>query len=129
MRYNETLPLVVWIDDHPLRWSDARAALMRNARVAIAVVPQSPDAAFWNEVSKTKWIDARKTYFVGAPGRTPAASEGAGRAAVYAYKPIIEDNSVKEGFYREDSGAIRVGKVQSFAAGYIAHELNSNGFR
>src|SRR4029077_13879851 len=31
MRYNERLPLVVWLDRNPFAWSDARAALMRNA--------------------------------------------------------------------------------------------------
>src|SRR3954447_413172 len=45
MRYNEKLPLVVWIDPKPYAWSDARTALMRNARVAIAITPRF-DAQF-----------------------------------------------------------------------------------
>jgi hypothetical protein len=120
IRYGETLPLVVWIDDHPLRWSDARAALMRNARVALAVASQSPDAAFWNEVSKTKWIDQKKIYMVTNSALSTQHS---------ALKTIIEDTTVPEGFYRDEGTVVRVGKVQSFAAGYIAHELNTNGIR
>ncbi len=114
VHYGETLPLVVWIDGHPLRWSDARAALLRNARVAVAIVSKPPGDAFWNEVSKTKWIDVKRTYVVGGLGK--------GRA-------ILEDPSVPDGFYRDEGVAIRVGKVQSFAAGYIAHELKTNGIR
>jgi hypothetical protein len=114
MRYDEKLPLVVWLDDHPLRWSDERAALLRNARVAVAIVTKMPEAAFWNEVGKTKWIDATRTTIVGGSGNG---------------KSIIEDKSVPAGFYRDEGGVVRVGKVQSFAAGYIAQELNTNGFR
>ena len=119
MRYNERLPLVVWVDEHPLRWSDARAALVRNARVALAVVPKPPDAAFWNEVGKTKWIDAKHGFAVNA-GLTTQES---------GLRSIVEDDSIPDGFYRVDGSTVRVRKVQSFAAGYITHELKSNGFR
>ena len=130
MRYNEKLPLVVWLDEHQLRWSDERAALMRNARVALAIMAKPPDAAFWNEVTKTKWIDDHRMYLVnvGAPGRAPAA-QGAGRAAARLYKSIIEDKTVPDRFYREEGTVVRVAKVQSFAAGYITHELSTNGRR
>ena len=114
IRYNEKLPLVVWIDEHPMRWNDARAALLRNARVAVAGVAGPPADAFWNEVSKTKWLDEKRTYVVGARGRG---------------KSIVEDSTVPEGFYRDEGDVVRAGKVQSFAAGYIAHELNTNGLR
>src|SRR5438128_2926416 len=86
IRYGETLPLVVWLDEYPLRWSDARAALMRSVRVAVAVTSKSPDAVFWNEVSETKWIDDKRMYVVGARGGAPAASGSAGRAAARPYK-------------------------------------------
>ena len=130
MRYNEKLPVVVWVDDQPLRWSDARAALARNARVTIAIVTKPPDETFWSELRKTKWIDETRMYAVnvGAPGRAPAA-QGAGRAAARPYKSIIEDKNIPSGFYRDEGGIVRVGKVQSFAAGYIAQELRTNGFR
>jgi hypothetical protein len=116
MRYNETLPLVVWPDPQPLRWNDERAALMRNARVALAIVSKPPDATFWNEVGKTKWIDAKRMYAVNAGRRTQDSGLS-----------IIEDPGIPAGFYRVDGHAVRVRKVQSFAAGYIAHELNTNG--
>ena len=114
IRYGEKLPLVVWIDEHPLRWSDARAALLRNARVAVAIVPKPPEDAFWSEAGKTKWIDGQRTYMVGGQGKG---------------KAIVEDAGVPAGFYRDEGSVIRVGKVQSFAAGYIAHELSTNDFR
>ena len=103
---------------------------MRNARVALAIMAKPPDAAFWNEVSKTKWIDDHRMYLVnvGAPGRAPAA-QGAGRAAARPYKSIIEDKTVPDRFYREEGTVVRVAKVQSFAAGYITHELSTNGRR
>src|SRR5204863_7240853 len=91
IRYSEKLPLVVWIDEHPLRWSDARAALMRNARVAIAIVDKAPEKAFWNEVSKTKWLDETRMYVVGARGGAPGTPGSSGRAAARPYKLMIED--------------------------------------
>ncbi|MEK6374036.1 MAG: hypothetical protein AABO58_15220 [Acidobacteriota bacterium] len=128
LQYNETVPLVVWIDDDPLRWSDARAALMRDAKVAVAIVKDTPGEAFWNEVRKIKWIDMTRAVIVGAPSRAPAA-HGAGRAAARPYTSIIEDPTVPAGFYRDDGHVIRVRGIQSFAAGYIAHELKTNGIR
>ena len=124
IRYEEKLPLVIWLDDHPLRWSDARAALLRNARLAVAVVSKPPDQAFWNEVGKTKWIDMGRVYAVWS-GRLQPAVDG--------LKPVptllIEDAAVPQGFYRDDGGVVRARDIQSFAAGYITHELKSNGIR
>jgi hypothetical protein len=124
LQYNETVPLVVWAGDDPLRWSDARAALLRNAKVAIAILQAPPGEAFWNDVRKLKWIDATRTYVVCGCRLQPALDR---------LKPvptlIIEDKSVPEGFYRQEGHVIRVRGIQSFAAGYIAHELKTNGFR
>ena len=120
LQYNETVPLVVWSGDDPLRWSDARAALMRNAKVAIAMVQAQPGEAFWNDVRKLKWIDATRIYGVGEALRTQDSG---------LRTQIIEDESVPEGFYRQQGTVIRVRGIQSFAAGYIAHELKTNGFR
>jgi len=115
LRYNEKLPLVVWIDADPLRWSDARAALMRNARVALAVVSKEPDEAFWTEANGTKWIDAGRVFVVN--GRRAGA------------KSLVDDAGMPDGFYRIEGTEVRAAKVQSIAAGYIAHELNTNGLR
>ena len=124
LQYNETVPLVVWVDDDPLRWSDARAALMRKAKVAIAIMKDPPAEAFWNEVRRAKWIDATRTYVVCRCRLQPALDR---------LKPvptlIIEDDTVPAGFYRDENHVIRVRGIQSFAAGYIAHELKTNGFR
>jgi hypothetical protein len=120
LQYNETVPLVVWVDDDPLRWSDARAALMRNARVAVAIVKDTPGEAFWTEVRKMKWIDATRIYGVGKTLRT----QDSGLRTL-----IIEDENVPSGFYRQQGSEIRVRGIQSFAAGYIAHELKTNGIR
>jgi len=119
MRYNETLPLVVWLDPDPLRWSDERAALMRNARVAIAIVTKTPDEAFWNEVKATKWIDSTRTYAVNSALSTQHS----------ALKTFIEDSSIPNGQYRVEGSVVRTRGIQSFAAGYIAHELKPNALR
>jgi hypothetical protein len=124
MRYNETLPVVVWVDPQPFRWSDARASLMRTARVAVAIVREEPDTAFWNELRKTKWIDVNRMYVVCGCRLQPAPD---------GLKPvptlIIADDTAPEGFYRDERHVVRARGIQSFAAGYIAHELKTNGFR
>jgi hypothetical protein len=118
MRYNEKLPLVVWQDADPLRWSDARAALLRNARVAIAIVSTPPSEAFWTEVKNTKWIDSERIYGVGLITHHSSLITS-----------IAEDPSVPNGFYRAEGREVRTRGIQSFAAGYIAHELKTNGLR
>jgi hypothetical protein len=65
MHYGEKLPLVVWIADPPYRWDDARGVLMRNRRVACAIMPRTPDDAFWAAVDGTPWIDATRVYVLG----------------------------------------------------------------
>ena len=65
MKYGEKVPLVVWIADPPYRWDDDRATLMRNKRVACAIMPRTPDDAFWAAVDATPWIDAQHVYVIG----------------------------------------------------------------
>ena len=90
----------------------------------MAIVSEKPGDAFWSEVRKTKWIDATRMVGVCRCRLQPALDR---------LKPvptqIIEDNSVPAGFYRQEGHVIRVRGIQSFAAGYIAHELKTNGFR
>ena len=112
MRYNETLPLVVWFDDKPFAWSDARAALMRNARVAIAIAPNAGDD-FWTEVRKVQWIGAR-TYIVGN-----GSAENAGNEAIV----IKSDDSKRRYLRRGNTLFAPSAVVQSFAAAYIADDL------
>ena len=65
IRYGEKLPLVVWIANPPYRWDDDRGALMRTKRVACAIMPRTPDDAFWAAVDATPWIDGQRVYVIG----------------------------------------------------------------
>ena len=53
-------PIVLWIDTHPYAWSDARAALMRKARVAIAIADRENDT-FWDEIAKHNFRCCRRS--------------------------------------------------------------------
>lgn len=113
MRYNEKLPLVIWLDPKPFAWNDARAALMRSARVAIAIAPKVDDKAA--EIRNVAWIDANRTYIVNASDRQ--ADNGA---------TIIEaDSTLPLHRYTRRGNTLRVrpAVVQSFAAAYIADDL------
>ena len=111
LRYNERLPLVVWIDPHPFAWSDARAQLMRNAHVAIAIAPAAGDA-FWHEVRNATWIDSGKTYVVNGL-RDDAAISIVADAAIPSHHYIRRGNRV----------SVSPAVVQSFAAAFIADDL------
>lgn len=115
MRYNERLPLVVWIDRNPFAWSDARAALMRNARVAIAIAP-AVTANFWSEIAKVAWIDSSRTFIVG-----DAATGQPGNSATL----ITPDPTIPPHRYIRHGNTVSVSPavVQSFAAALIADDL------
>ena len=116
IRYDETLPVVVWMSDD-FAWSDARAALMKNGRAAVIVTKRAPDAELWRAVGETKWMDVKKTFLV-----IPTRSEGAGRVEGAI---IIADARIPDGRYRREGNVVRVAPrvVQSFAAGFIADQL------
>src|SRR5439155_21993596 len=63
-RYGDRAPLVVWIGD-PASWSDGRAALLQTGRVACAVIPKAPDAAFWAAVAELRNLDLTQVWVVG----------------------------------------------------------------
>jgi len=115
MRYNERLPLVVWLDPKPFAWSDARAALMRNARVAIAIAPNVGEA-FWTEIAKVAWIDTSRTYIVG----NRATGQPGNPATI-----ITPDSTVPPHHYirRGKTVLVTPAVVQSFAAALIADDL------
>ena len=113
IRYNERLPLVVWFDDKPFAWSNARAALMRNARVAIAIAPKV-SGNFWSEIRKVQWIDPSRTYVVGG-----GPAEQGGNAAIV----IKADGSGHRYVRRGNTISVSPAVVQSFAAAYIADDL------
>ena len=114
MRYNERLPLVVWTETKPFAWSDARAALMKNARVAIAIAPKV-DKNFWAEVKKVAWIDGSRTYEV-----NPATRQPGDTATIIKSDPAVSAHQ-----YIRNGKALSVppAVVQSFAAAFIADDL------
>jgi hypothetical protein len=127
LRYGERLALVVWITEAPLEWNDARGTLMRNARVACAIVRQ-PGEAFWAAARALPWIDMEKVYVVSrAPAPSPAYL-GAPLSANY----VVADPKIPAGRYRVDDRIVRAPPaiVESVAAGWIAQQLKDrNGPR
>jgi hypothetical protein len=114
MRYNEKLPLVIWIDPKPYAWSDARAQLMRNRRVAIAITPKLNEH-FVSEIKNVAWIDGNRTYIVnGTEGETVSGA-----------MVIVADSQMWPHYYTRGGNTLRVrpAVVQSFAAAYIADDL------
>ncbi len=114
VRYGEKLPLVVWIDDEPFAWNDARAELIRTARVACVVTGRTPSDALWRVARETAWVDASRVFIV-APRAVDAPN-----ALV-----ITGDAAVPAGRYRRYGGVVAVppAVVQSFAARFIADQL------
>jgi hypothetical protein len=109
LRYDEKLPVVVWVADR-FAWSEPRAALMRDARVASIVVRRPPDADLWKSVRETAWLDPAKIYVVN--GTTP---EGMG---------FIADAGIPAGRYRHKGNVVAAAPaaIQSVAAGFIADQ-------
>jgi len=115
MKYGEKVPLVVWIGESRYAWSDARAALLRNARVALAIVTSEPDAAFWGAAKAIPWLDTARAWVVsrsGTRGRQPAT----------VIEPALE---LPAGRYRQADNRVLVAPaiVESFAAGFIANQV------
>jgi hypothetical protein len=112
LRYEEKLPVVLWRASD-FGWSDARAALMQNARVAVIVTTRAPSAELWSGVEGTQWLESKRTFIVGA-------DEG-GQHAIR----INGEQSVPAGRYRKTGNVVAVppAVVQSFAAGFIAEQL------
>lgn len=111
--YSEKFPVVVWVAER-FDWSDARAALLQEARVAVLVTTRPPGAELWKTVEKTPWLDSSRVFVVGV-----AAGAGAPPAV-----SIVPDASLPEGSYRrtDSSVAVSPAAIQSFAAGFIADQ-------
>ena len=116
LKYGERLPLVVWMESDPYAWNDARAELMKKARVAVAVARETPGAAFWDSAGAASWIDLSQTYVVGADKAPPIARS----------TRIVGDRALAPGTFRRTDGVVSVsdGVIQSFAAGFIADALS-----
>jgi hypothetical protein len=112
--YDEQLPLVVWIA-RDFAWSDERAALIRNARVAVALTKSDPDDAFWSAAADRPWLSRERVYVVGGK----RGERG---------KSLIADETVPADRSRRAADGIHVhpSVIQSFAAGFIADDLKRN---
>ena len=110
LRYGEKLPLVIWISDR-FTWSDARASLMQNARVASIVMTRAPNDAFWQTVRGTAWLDTSKIYVVNGKASNAIS--------------FVGDPSVPAGRYRHTGNVVAAAPaaIQSVAAGFIAEQL------
>lgn len=117
VRYDEKLPLVVWVDD-AFSWSDARTALLKHARAAVVITKNLPDAGLWTAVAQTKWLDPARTYIVTPTPLSPQPS---------ALSPqiVTADPAVPPGRYLSQHRIVTVAPavLQSFAAGFIADQL------
>jgi hypothetical protein len=102
LRYDEKLPVVVWLADR-FEWSDGRYALMRGTRVAVVIARRTDDELL-KKIGETAWMDAKRVYVVAA------------------------DASIPTGFYRFDRGTVAAAPaaIQSVAAGFIADQLKRN---
>lgn len=114
IEYNEKLPLVVWVAEDRLAWNDARAELMRTARVALVITSTRPDEALFQRAKELVWIDASRPFVV---GRSLGPIEG---ATVISGEP-----GVPRGRYGERGGVVTVAPadIESFAARFIAERL------
>jgi dipeptidyl aminopeptidase/acylaminoacyl peptidase len=129
MRYNETVPLVVWTSERePLRWDDARGRLADSVRTASVVTSGSagdlgPD--FWRRIKSIGWIDPSRIYVVGAGPRSAALPDQATLIAA------VPGERGSPGYREERMGMAETvlltapspADVKSFAASYIANRL------
>jgi hypothetical protein len=111
IRYDEKLPLVVW-SAPDFQWSDARAALMNAARVAMVISTREPSDELWRAANATPWIDTKRAFVVGARCTCDATV-------------IVTDPAMSPAHYRRADRIVTVAPavVQSFAAGFIADQL------
>jgi dipeptidyl aminopeptidase/acylaminoacyl peptidase len=116
IRYDEKLPLVVWVADD-FSWSDARAALLTNARVAVVVTTRPPDGELWKVAEGTAWLDSARVFVVG--------QAVAGQSAERPPATTIVADPALAGRYERHGNLVAAppAVVQSFAAGYIAAQL------
>lgn len=124
IKYDERLPLVVWVGND-FAWSDARAALMKNARVALIVTTHAPTDELWQHAKDTTWIDATRAFVVN-PQQQPATLRlRSGQASSEQQTLIASDTTVPLDRYRRTANVVTVAPsvIQSFAAGFIADEL------
>jgi hypothetical protein len=126
LKYDERLPLVIWLTDTPNQWDDALAALLKNARVAALVTTQMPDAI------DLPFVDQSRTYVVlaqgtdGTHGTDGTYGKPGQRTTENGQRTTIaSDPRLPAGHYRSTSNIVTVppAVVKSFAAGFIADQM------
>lgn len=118
MRYEEKLPIVVWMTGGRLNeWDDARGALLGSTRAGCIITTAAPGDALWERVRGLPWADGNRIFVVNAtafPVSAPAP------AVV-----IRGSTAVPSGRYRREERSLVVAPagVKSFAAGFVAEAL------
>ena len=67
VRYNQKVPLVVWVaDEGPFAWHDARARLQQNRRMGSVVVARGAAShpALWETIAALPWVDPERVFLV-----------------------------------------------------------------
>lgn len=116
LRYNERLPLIVWITGERNAWDDARGALLQRVRAACVVTTRTPDDAFWSVAKSIPWIDMNRVYVV---------STGSGQRPTAGECVVTSDPALPTGRYRVRGRVVTAppAVVKWLAAGYIADQL------
>jgi hypothetical protein len=143
LRYNEKLPVTVWIVDDALVWNDGAGTLLQTSRSGAILRRDLPDAAFWTAVRKLAWIDPARIYVVDArrgsklsvltpeSGMTLITARGGSPAPAEGTFRMARDASGARIVRLPPSTSPAV--VESFAAHYVADQLKgttpSNGNR
>lgn len=117
LRYEEKLPLIVWIADAGRNaWDPDRGKLLQTVRAA-CIVTEKTDETFWKTVSQTSWLDASRIFIVNpTDNRQPTTDNSI---------LITADPRIPTGREQRNGATIRVSPpdVKSFAAGFIAEQL------
>jgi hypothetical protein len=113
LRYDEKLPVVVWVSDR-FTWSNARAALMRDTRVASIVMTRAPGEDFWKSVRETTWLDPSTRYVI----------NGNAEGAI----SFVADDTIPAGRYRRTGNVVAAAPaaIQSFAAGFHCRSMEED---
>lgn len=117
IRYDEKLPLVVWVSGSPLNsWRPRLGQLLAEVRAAAIVIDRAPDESLWTAAGQLGWVDRSRVYVMDGLGGI------AGREGTLT---IRGDRGVSVRRFRRSTNSITVqpADVESFAAGFIADQL------
>jgi hypothetical protein len=116
LRYDEKLPLIVWIAEGPRSaWDPDRARLLQSVRAA-CLIAENAGADLWRAIGETPWVDQKRIYVVDSTQHPVRSGE---------HVLIKADASIPADRYRRRGTVITThpSVVKSFAAGFIAGEL------